>query len=189
MFLKTVLLYFVFHNVSSSPVCTEENSDDFHHIITLFLKVPFLLRKQLMAASTSHGKFFNSTILWLLYQSCKYYCQPFSHVHLFETPWTVARQVPLFMEFSRQEYQSGYGVFSHSPLQGIFPTQGLNLGIQHCRQILYHLKYQGTPYQGYLFQFRLGQKEIIQKQLMPVFKGRKFKVRITIQQKKIRLKE
>ena len=25
----------------------------------------------------------------------------------------------------------------------IFPTQGLNLG--HCRQILYHLSYQGIP--------------------------------------------
>ena len=26
-----------------------------------------------------------------------------------------------------------------SLLQGIFPTQGLNLGLPHCRQILYHL--------------------------------------------------
>ena len=32
---------------------------------------------------------------------------PFSHVRLFETPWTVARQAPLSMEFSRQEYWSG----------------------------------------------------------------------------------
>ena len=34
-------------------------------------------------------------------------------------------QAPLPMEFSRQEYWSGY----HSLLQGIFPTQGLNLGL------------------------------------------------------------
>ena len=33
------------------------------------------------------------------------------------------------------------GVGSHSLLQGIFLTQGLNLGLLHCRQILYHLKY------------------------------------------------
>ena len=26
----------------------------------------------------------------------------------------------------------------HALLQGIFPTQGLNLGLLHCRQILYH---------------------------------------------------
>ena len=30
-----------------------------------------------------------------------------SHVHLFVTSWTVARQAPLSMEFSRQEYWSG----------------------------------------------------------------------------------
>ena len=31
------------------------------------------------------------------------------------------------------------GVGSYFFLQGILPTQGLNLGLQHCRQILYHL--------------------------------------------------
>ena len=30
-----------------------------------------------------------------------------SHVQLFETPWTIARQAPLSMGFSRQEYRSG----------------------------------------------------------------------------------
>ena len=34
----------------------------------------------------------------------------------------------------------------HSLLQGIFPTQGSNPGLLHCRQILYHLSYQGSPY-------------------------------------------
>ena len=29
-------------------------------------------------------------------------------------------------------------------LQGIFPTQGSNPGILHCRQILYQLNYQGS---------------------------------------------
>ena len=29
-------------------------------------------------------------------------------------------------------------------LQGIFPTQGLNPRLPHCRQILYHLSYQGN---------------------------------------------
>ena len=31
----------------------------------------------------------------------------FSSIQLFVTPWTVARQAPLSMEFSRQEYESG----------------------------------------------------------------------------------
>ena len=31
----------------------------------------------------------------------------FSHIQLFVTPWTVACQAPLSVEFSRQEYWSG----------------------------------------------------------------------------------
>ena len=30
------------------------------------------------------------------------------------------------------------------PFQGIFPTQGSNSGLLHCRQILYHLSHQGS---------------------------------------------
>ena len=33
----------------------------------------------------------------------------------------------------------------HALLQGIFPPQGSNPGLLHCRQILYHLSYQGSP--------------------------------------------
>ena len=36
------------------------------------------------------------------------------------------------------------GVGSHFLLQGIFPTLGSNLGLLHCRQILYHLNHQGS---------------------------------------------
>ena len=34
------------------------------------------------------------------------------------------------------------GVFCHALLQGNFPTQGLNPGLPHCRQILYCLSHQ-----------------------------------------------
>ena len=34
---------------------------------------------------------------------------------------------------------------SFSLLQGIFPTQGLNPGLPHCRQILYQLSHHGSP--------------------------------------------
>ena len=37
------------------------------------------------------------------------------------------------------------GVGSLSLLQGIFPTQGLNLGLPHCRRILYQLSHKGRP--------------------------------------------
>ena len=36
------------------------------------------------------------------------------------------------------------GVGCHFLLQEIFPTQGLNLVLLHCRQMLYHLSYQGS---------------------------------------------
>ena len=44
-----------------------------------------------------------------------------SHVKLFVTPWTVARQAPLSMEFSRQEYWSG----SPLPAPGDVPDSGI----------------------------------------------------------------
>ena len=37
------------------------------------------------------------------------------------------------------------GVRSLSLLQGIFPTQGSNPGLPHCRPILYQLSHQGSP--------------------------------------------
>ena len=43
--------------------------------------------------------------------------------------------------FSRQEYLSGLPC----PPQWIFPTQGSNPGLLHCRQILYQLSHQGSP--------------------------------------------
>ena len=54
------------------------------------------------------------------------------------TPWTVAHQSPLSMGSSRQ------GVGFHSVLQGIFPTQGSDQDLLHCRQILYQLSHQGS---------------------------------------------
>ena len=64
-----------------------------------------------------------------------------SRVWLFRIPCTVACQVPLSLGFSKDK---NTGVGCHFLLQGIFPTQGLNLGFPHCRQILYHLSHQGS---------------------------------------------
>ena len=56
---------------------------------------------------------------------CVCVCVPMralSHVQLFVTPWTVACQAPLSMEFSRQEYWSRWPF----PLPGDLPDPGLN---------------------------------------------------------------
>ena len=63
------------------------------------------------------------------------------HVWLFVTPWTVARQAPLSLGFSRQEYWSGLPC----PPPGILPTQGSNPDLWHCEEILYHLSHQMHP--------------------------------------------
>ena len=70
----------------------------------------------------------------------------FSYIGLSPTLWTVARQAPLSMRLSRQEYWVG----CHALLQGIFPTQGSNWYHLHCRWILYPLSYLGSPYKRLL---------------------------------------
>ena len=47
--------------------------------------------------------------------------QSLSHVPLFETPWTVARQAPLPLEFSRQGYWNGLPF----PTPGDLPHPGM----------------------------------------------------------------
>ena len=55
-------------------------------------------------------------------------CVSHSDVSGSVTPRTLAHQTPLSMEFSSKNAEVG----SHSLLQGIFPTQGLNPGLPHC---------------------------------------------------------
>ena len=67
----------------------------------------------------------------------KYKVKSLSHVRLFATPWTVAYQALGPWDFPGKNT----GVGCHVLLQGIFPTQGLNLGLLHCRQMLYCLSH------------------------------------------------
>ena len=48
---------------------------------------------------------------------------------LFVTPWTVAYQAPLSMEFARQEYWNGLPF----PSAGNLPEPGPNPCLPHCR--------------------------------------------------------
>ena len=51
-----------------------------------------------------------------------------NHVHLFATPWTVPRQAPLPMGFSKQEYWSGLPF----PSPGDLPDPKWNPGLLRC---------------------------------------------------------
>ena len=59
-----------------------------------------------------------------------------SRVWLFATPWLYS---------PRNSPGQNTGVASLCLLQGIFPTQGPNPGLPHCRRILYHLSHLGSP--------------------------------------------
>ena len=78
-------------------------------------------------------------------QSMKVKVKLLSRVRLFATPWTVAYQAPRSMGFSSKHT----GVGCHFLLQGIFPTQGLNLDLLCCRWILYQLSHQERPSYSY----------------------------------------
>ena len=85
---------------------------------------------------------FNFISFLLIRQHVLCCAQLLSHVQLFLTPWTVARKAPLSMRHSPGK---NTGVGYHALLQEIFSTQGENPGLPQCRQILYHLNYQGSP--------------------------------------------
>ena len=61
---------------------------------------------------------------------CIYVCM-LSCVRLVATPWTIAFQVPLFMEFSRQEFWSGLPFPSPGDLpdSGIEPMSSASLAL------------------------------------------------------------
>ena len=59
------------------------------------------------------------------------------YVQLFVTSWAVYSP--------RNSPGQNTGVGSFSLLQGIFPVQGSNPGLPHCRQILHQLSHKGSP--------------------------------------------
>ena len=64
-------------------------------------------------------------------------CWSLSHVRLSATTWTAAHQAPC--PWNSPGKNTGVGC--HFLLQGIFPTQGSNLGLVHCKQMRYCLSY------------------------------------------------
>ena len=66
------------------------------------------------------------------------YAQCLSCVQLFVTLWTVA-----LCPWDFPGRNTGVGC--HLLVQGIFPTQGSNPGLPHCRRILYRLSHQESP--------------------------------------------
>ena len=62
-----------------------------------------------------------NVFFWVHWSSSRY---SLSRVQLFVTPWTIGRQAPLSMGFSRQEYWNGLPF----PSPGDLPNPGIELG-------------------------------------------------------------
>ena len=85
--------------------------------------------------------FFCACFLYIIYVLCCAVLSHFSCIRLFATPWTIARQAPLSMEFPGQEYWSGLscappgdlpnpGIESSSPVSPALQADSLLLSHQ-----------------------------------------------------------
>ena len=86
--------------------------------------------KQTDGSSKNQTK--NYPVLCLVIRSCPTLCNP-----MVCSPWGSSVHGDSPGKNSR--------VGCHALLQGVFPTQGSNPGLLHCRWILYHLSHQGSP--------------------------------------------
>ena len=59
-----------------------------------------------------------------------------------QSEWKSLSRVWMYTPWNSPGQNTGVG--SLSLLQGIFPTQGSNPGLPHCRRILYQLSHQGS---------------------------------------------
>ena len=74
----------------------------------------------------------------------------FSHVQLFATPWTIARQAPPSMGLSRQEYWSGVPF----PPPGDLPNQGIEFRSPALQADSFPSEPPGKPWWGCTLSFR-----------------------------------
>ena len=100
-----------------------------------------------------------STVPYRDFYRCLYMCWLFSRVWLFATPWTVAHQAALSVDFSRQEYWSGLpfpspGDLSHPGIEPRSPSRQAD--------------FLSAEPQGKLTEVRAGQqKRLSTEELMP----------------------
>ena len=88
-------------------------------------------RDQIQVSASLAARFFTTSATWETLES--------------ESHSVLSDSLPphgLYSPWNSPGQNTGAGSFSL--LQGIFPSQGLNPGLTHCRQILYQLSHKGT---------------------------------------------
>ena len=98
--------------------------------VCLYLKSKLVAERYLWHSPHYPWELLGFRSLWLILKKCESVTYSVSH-----------GLTSLSMKLSRQESWSGWSFIQ----QGIFLTQGLNLGLLHCGKILYHLSHQGSP--------------------------------------------
>ena len=94
---------------------------------------------------------FRSIIAFQIFISCVCYCTENMTMNALRSLLSENRSVVSNslrshgLQSPRNSPGQNTGVGSLSLLQGIFPTQGSNPGLPHCREILYQLSHQGSP--------------------------------------------
>ena len=116
-------------NTYSIPSCLLSSEKD----RTLLLRPPTFLAcgRYFIHIGSRKEQIIVSSVCVLVAQSCPTLCHPMDSRPLCLCPWDSSVK--------------NIGAGSQFLPQGIFPTQGLNSGLPHCRQILYHLNHQGSP--------------------------------------------
>ena len=66
------------------------------------------------------------------------------HVNVWQKPLQYCKVISFQLIKINEKKKKNTGVSCHSLLQRIFPTQGSNPGLLHCRWNLYHLSHQGS---------------------------------------------
>ena len=98
-------------------------------VVYLYLKSKLATERYLWHSSHYPWELLGFRSLWLLLKKCE--SVNLCPMDSLLCPWNYPGKNPR--------------VGGHSLQQGIILTQGLNLGLLHCGQILYHLSHQGSP--------------------------------------------
>ena len=93
----------------------------------------------------------SAAIIWKAIMVCwPNVCCHFSHVWLFMTPWTVARQASLSMGVSRQEYWNEFAMPSSRGSSQPGDKTHISYVFCICKWILYHLEKEMATHSGIL---------------------------------------
>jgi len=109
-------------------------------VLYAYLKLVMFLPGILIPSCSSSSLAFHMMYSARKLNKWKVKVKSLSCVRLFVTPWTVAYQLLHPWDFPGKNT----GVGCHFHLQKIFLTQGLHLGLPHCRQTLYCLSHDGN---------------------------------------------